>query len=102
MLEALRQCEPEMPTLIDNNDEYTNASVTMEFFTESTTMGIQQQATMTNNVIGRVEDDISSTSSPLAPIISLSTANTVVHTLAELYDRELVNIIGWAKQIPGI
>lgn len=101
MLEALRQCEPEMPTLIDNNDEYTNASVTMEFFTQSATMGIQQ-ATMANNGIGRVEDDISSTSSPLAPIVSVSTGNTVVHTLAELYDRELVNIIGWAKQIPGI
>lgn len=30
------------------------------------------------------------------------TSLTVISKLSDLYDRELVGIIGWAKQIPGI
>lgn len=110
MLEALRQCEPEMPTLLGGGDGSTNAAVTMDFFTQSTTLGIQQ-ATGTAGPLpgsgvggGLVEDGISSTSSPSsASVVSSpsSAATMVVHTLAELYDRELVSTIGWAKQIPG-
>lgn len=111
MLEALRQCEPEMPTLLGGGDGSTNAAVTMEFFTQSSTLGIQQ-GTVTAVTMGGglVEDGISSTSSPSssssssssAPAASSTVASTmVVHTLAELYDRELVSTIGWAKQIPG-
>lgn len=29
------------------------------------------------------------------------TSLTVISKLSDLYDRELVGIIGWAKQIPG-
>lgn len=104
MLDALRQCEPEMPVLIGNSDG-SNANITKDFFTQSTILGVQQQATILNNSNCLVEDNISSTSPPsLTPVASLQSAkaNTVVHTLAELYDRELVNTIGWAKQIPGM
>ncbi|VVC37639.1 Zinc finger, nuclear hormone receptor-type,Nuclear hormone receptor, ligand-binding [Cinara cedri] len=107
MLEALRQCEPEMPTLLGGGDGSTNAVVTMDFFTQSTTMSIRPQAPSTvvaSNGSGLIEDVISSTSSPSSSsTVSLPTsaASMVVHTLAELYDRELVSTIGWAKQIPG-
>jgi len=112
MLEALRQCEPEMPTLLGGGDGSTNAAVTMEFFTQSSTLGVQQ-GTVTAVTMGGglVEDGISSTSSPSSSSSSSSSATAaspptvaatmVVHTLAELYDRELVSTIGWAKQIPG-
>lgn len=107
MLEALRQCEPEMPTLLGGGDGSTNAVITMDFFTQSGTLGIQPQAQGTvtaSNGSGLIEDVISSTSSPSSSsTVSLPTsaASMVVHTLAELYDRELVSTIGWAKQIPG-
>lgn len=103
MLDALRQCEPEMPTLLGGGDGSTNAVVTMDFFTQSTAMGIRQ-ATAVSISGGLVEDGISSTSSPPSgsTMSSPATPSTmVVHTLAELYDRELVSTIGWAKQIPG-
>jgi hypothetical protein len=109
MLEALRQCEPEMPTLLGGGDGSTNAALTMEFFTQSSTLGVQQ-GTVTAVTMGG-EDGISSTSSPSSTSSSSSSASAasspsvaatmVVHTLAELYDRELVSTIGWAKQIPG-
>lgn len=103
MLYALRHCEPEMPTLLNSRDGFTNASITMDVFAQSA-MGICKQATpmkLANNSL--VEEDISSTSSPSAlGLTSPTTSTMVVHTLAELYDRELVNTIGWAKQIPGM
>lgn len=108
MLDALRQCEPEMPTLLGSGNGTTNAAVTIDFFTQSTALGIRQQATAAPVTIGGglVEDGISSTSSPSSTSASAvsspsETASMVVHTLAELYDRELVSTIGWAKQIPG-
>lgn len=106
MLDALRHCEPEMPTLLGSRNGFTNTSVTMDFFAQSA-MGICQQATpmssMTLANSNLVEEDISSTSSPSAlGLTSTTTSTMVVHTLAELYDRELVNTIGWAKQIPGM
>lgn len=112
MLEALRQCEPEMPTLLGGGDGLTNAAVTMEFFKQSSTLGVQQgTVTAVTMAGGLVEDGISSTSSPSSSSSSSSSATAassttaaatmVVHTLAELYDRELVSTIGWAKQIPG-
>lgn len=111
MLDALRQCEPEMPTLLGGGDGFTNANVTMDFFTQSAALGMHQQGTMSamasaNSGSNVVEDGISSTSSPTSSVSTLSSTlkagTMVVHTLAELYDRELVNTIGWAKQIPGI
>jgi len=112
MLEALRQCEPEMPTLLGGGDGSTNAAVTMEFFSQSSTLGVQQGTVtaVTMGGSGLVEDGISSTSSPSSSSSSSASAASspsvaatmVVHTLAELYDRELVSTIGWAKQIPGV
>jgi len=105
MLEALRQCEPEMPTLLGGGDGSTNAAITMEFFTQSSTLGVQQGTMTVGGSL--VEDGISSTSSPSSSSSSSASssptlaASMVVHTLAELYDRELVSTIGWAKQIPG-
>lgn len=108
MLEALRQCEPEMPTLLGGGDGSTNAAVTMDFFTQATAVSVQQAAGTSGPLSGSggglVEDGISSTSSPSsASVVSSPSAAAVmvVHTLAELYDRELVSTIGWAKQIPG-
>lgn len=108
MLEALRQCEPEMPTLLGGGDGSTNATVTMDFFTQSTTLGVQPAVgaagPLSGSGGGLVEDGISSTSSPSSASVVSSpsaAATMVVHTLAELYDRELVSTIGWAKQIPG-
>lgn len=40
-------------------------------------------------------DTTSQQGSDLDPVLS------VVSQLSDLYDRELVGIIGWAKQIPG-
>lgn len=111
MLDALRQCEPEMPTLLGGGDGLTNANITVDFFTQSAILDMHQQGTMSamtsaNSGSNVVEDGISSTSSPTSSVSTLSSTLTagsmVVHTLAELYDRELVNTIGWAKQIPGI
>lgn len=108
MLEALRQCEPEMPTLLGCGDGSTNAVLTMDFFTQSTPLGMRPQATGTSVMAAGngslIEDVISSTSSPSSSStasLPTSAASVVVHTLAELYDRELVSTIGWAKQIPG-
>lgn len=107
MLDALRQCEPEMPTLIGRGDGMTNAAITMDFFTQSATIGMQQATVASaSRAGGLVEDGISSTSSPSSSVSagssSSAAATMVVHTLAELYDRELVSTIGWAKQIPGM
>lgn len=104
MLEALRQCEPEMPTLLGSGDGSTNAAITMDFFMKSSTLGVQQGTAAGGTMSGGlVEDGISSTSSPSSSAASSTSvaATMVVHTLAELYDRELVSTIGWAKQIPG-
>jgi len=81
-----------MPTLSGSN-------TTMDFFSKSTVpMNNQQTNTMESTL--KVEDGIiSSTSSPTS---SITPPTTVVHTLAEIYDRELVSTIGWAKQIPGV
>lgn len=104
ILDALRQCEPEMPTLLGGGDGSTNAVVTMDLFTQTAALGIRQAtATVTSMSAGLIEDGISSTSSPPScSAVSPPAASTmVIHTLAELYDRELVSTIGWAKQIPG-
>lgn len=70
----------------------------------------QQSSSMALNTVGSnglIEDGrISSTSSPQSSLSATASsqpmaASMVVHTLAELYDRELVSTIGWAKQIPG-
>lgn len=105
MLDALRHCEPEMPTLMGGGDGTTNAIVTMDFFTQSAAQKLTMSAVTSAAGGGSLVDDgISSTSSPssVSAVSSQFTAATmVVHTLAELYDRELVSTIGWAKQIPG-
>jgi len=90
MLEALRQCEPDMPTLSGPN-------ATVDFFSQST-VPVINQPTMIDGTL-QVEDGIISSTSSLT---STKASTMVVHTLAEIYDRELVSTIGWAKQIPGV
>lgn len=90
ILEALRHCEPDMPTLSGSN-------ATMDFFSKST-VPMNNKQTSTMDCILKVEDGIISSTSPTS---SITPPKMVVHTLAEIYDRELVSTIGWAKQIPG-
>lgn len=100
LLDALRQCEPEMPTLLGG----LGPCGSMDFFASTNT---HNSSALTGSGNGLVEDGrISSTSSPQSSLSATVSsppvaATMVVHTLAELYDRELVSTIGWAKQIPG-
>lgn len=91
MLDALRHCEPDIPTLNGSN-------ASMDFFSQSIIpVSNEQTSTLASGSLHIDDGIISSTSSPNSPA-----SNTVVHTLAEIYDRELVSTIGWAKQIPGV
>ncbi|XP_050425553.1 estrogen receptor [Adelges cooleyi] len=80
MLEALQACEPDM--LTTNSTENNNS-----FKPTVTNMNNSQQQQCQSSV---------------TPSVASTTAsNSPVHILSDLYDRELVSTIGWAKQIPG-
>ncbi|XP_050527556.1 estrogen receptor [Daktulosphaira vitifoliae] len=77
MLEALQACEPDMLTINLTGNNNFKAAIT----------------NINSNQLCQ------STVSPI--VASITTLNSPVYILSDLYDRELVSTIGWAKQIPG-
>lgn len=93
ILEVLTLCEPDMLTVHPNIELMFNKNLSRDHVHGSNS----------NSSSGSNEKDIDDKSDIFMEHHRIETdVHEMLSVLSDIYDRELVSVIGWAKQIPGL